>query len=426
MVQALFGLAIIAHGAEPTLMPLGPAWSANSVNAVVFRNDPISSDSKRQYAAYYNADGRVVIASRELGKAEWTSTVTNLRGNVKDAHNAISIIVDGAGYLHVSWDHHDQPLHYVRSDAPGSIEFTDPMPMTGKHEDRLSYPQFFKLPDGNLLFFYRDGGSGRGNLVLNRYDVTTQTWTQLQDNLIDGQGHRNAYWEATVDGRGTIHLAWVWRESPNVASNHDICYARSSDGGKTWQRSDGKRYALPINVATAEIAAAVPQKHELINQTSICADDDGRPIIATYFRDKTGIVQYQLIVNNGAKWTNHQVSHRKTSFSLEGGGSKQIPISRPQVLAATRDGKTKVWMVFRDIERDARVSVSQCDDLSQPKWMFRDLTSFSVKSWEPSFDRARWQRDGVLDLYVQVVGQGDGETLEEIEPQPAQVLEWTP
>ena len=37
--------------------------------------------------------------------------------------------------------------------------------MTGQTENRVSYPQFFRLHDGNLLFFYRDGGSGRAVVV---------------------------------------------------------------------------------------------------------------------------------------------------------------------------------------------------------------------------------------------------------------------
>jgi hypothetical protein len=37
-----------------------------------------------------------------------------------------------------------------------------------------------------------------------------------------------------------------------------------------------------------------------------------------------------------------------------------------------------------------------------------------------------WQRDGVLHLFKQRVGQGEGETLEDVPPQMVSVLEWTP
>ena len=418
---------VLADEKPPLLMPLGPAWAANSVNATVFRNDPVTSHADRQYAAYYNGDGRVVIASRTLGQTDWKNTVTSLTGDVKDAHNGISIMADGQGFLHVSWDHHNHPLRYVRSKSPGSLELTDRMPMTGRNEKSVSYPQFFRMPDGNLIFFYRDGGSGRGNLVLNRYDAKAREWTQVHPNLISGQGKRNAYPQACVDGRGMIHLSWVWRETPDVATNHDLCYARSDDGGKTWTKSDGTAYAVPITAATAEVASPIPQKHELINQTSMCADSDGRPIIATYFRPPgENVPQYFVVHHDGKAWKTVQVSQRTQAFSLSGGGSKAIPISRPQVFATSTGGKTSVGLIFRDAERGSRVSLAHCADLADPKWSVRDLTDLSVGFWEPSYDRARWQRDGVLDLYVQTVGQGDAETLQDVKPQTAYVLEMEP
>lgn len=410
-------------------MNLGPAWAANSINAVVFRNDPITTAGDQQFAAYYDATGHVVLAQRTIGQAEWRTTVTTLTGNIKDAHNAISLVADGAGYLHLSWDHHNNPLHYVRSKSPNTADFGEPQRMTGGHEDMVSYPQFYRQPSGDLLFFYRDGASGNGNLALNRYDPKTQTWQRMFDNLISGEGKRNAYWQADVDRRGTIHVSWVWRESPDVASNHDLCYARSTDGGKTWTKSTGEAYVLPITAATAEIAAKIPQKHELMNQTSMCADDQGRPIIATYFREgDSPVPQYVVVFHDGKAWRRSQVSQRTQPFSLSGGGTKRVPISRPQVVAIERGGKPLTAVIFRDAERGDRVSISQCPDLSaaQPTWTVRDLTEDSVGQWEPSFDRVRWARDGVLDLFVQKVGQGDGETLDKVEPTPARVVEWQP
>jgi predicted lipoprotein with Yx(FWY)xxD motif len=412
---------------EAKLLEVGKGWAANSVNTAVFRTDPITTWKDKQFVAYYDADSRVVIATRTLGNTTWTPTVTSLTGNTKDAHNVISIIADGDGYLHMAWDHHGHPLRYVKSVAPGSIEFTKKIPMTGQFENKVTYPQFFKLADGSLIFLYRDGGSGRGNLALNHYDTKAQKWTQVHSNFISGENQRNAYPQSTVDSKGSIHISWVWRETGNVATNHDVCYARSDDGGKTWCKSDGTPYALPITLATAEIAAPVPQKHELINQTSMCTDSDGHPIIATYFRPEgTTVPQFFVIAHDGKTWRTIQVSNRTTPFSLSGGGSKAIPISRPQVLAKSADGKTSVSVIYRDLERGSKVSASHSADLSSGEWTTRDLTDFGVRFWEPSYDHIRWERDGILNLFVQSTGQGDGEQLEAIEPQPVFVLEWMP
>jgi hypothetical protein len=178
-----------------------------------------------------------VIGKRTLGSTQWTLQTTQYSGKATDAHNTISIIADGEGYLHVSWDHHNNELRYARSVSPGSLQLTDKMPMTGLKEKKVTYPEFYRLPNGNLLFLYRDGGSGNGDLMLNHYDAKTKQWTQLQDGWLNGEGQRNAYWQMTIDKAGTLHISWVWRESPDVASNHDMGYARSKDGGRTWEKS---------------------------------------------------------------------------------------------------------------------------------------------------------------------------------------------
>src|SRR4051812_45671161 len=68
------------RAADPAvrLMPIGDAWAANSVNAAVYRNDPVTTHGDRQYAAYYDCDGRVIVAARTIGETNWTTHVTTL------------------------------------------------------------------------------------------------------------------------------------------------------------------------------------------------------------------------------------------------------------------------------------------------------------------------------------------------------------
>jgi hypothetical protein len=368
-----------------------------------------------------------VLGKRKLGENKWQLKRTPYQGNTSDAHNIISIMVDGEGYLHIAWDHHNNPLHYCRSNQPGSLELTEQMPMTGKFEKEVSYPEFYRMPDGNLLFFYRDGGSGRGNLVINHYNTKAKQWTQLQSNLIDGEGKRNAYWQACVDSKGTIHISWVWRESPDVASNHDLCYARSKDGGKTWEKYTGEKYQLPIKASTAGYAFTIPQKSELINQTSMFADASGNPYIATYWREAgSEVPQYHLVFNNGGKWQMRNLGFRKTPFSLSGTGSKRIPISRPQIVAWPIGKTLAAALIFRDEEQGSKVTAAICKDLSKNKWQLMNLTQTSVGSWEPTYDTELWKEKRVLHLFVQKVEQVDAEGAANIPPQMVEVLEWKP
>lgn len=414
-------------GKEVKSVAVDSGWAANSINAVVFRKNSLASFRDTQYISYYDKDRYVVLGKRKLGERQWQLRRTVYRGNAADAHNSISIMVDGAGYLHMAWDHHNNRLHYVRSLRPGSLELTGELPMTGKVENKVSYPEFYRLPGGNLLFMYRDGGSGQGNLVINKYNIATTQWTQLHNNLIDGQRQRNAYWQAHVDSKGIIHISWVWRESPDVASNHDLCYARSADGGITWERSTGEKYVLPITAASAEYALRIPQKSELINQTSMSADATGRPFIASYWRDSASAVpQYHLVYRGGNGWQTCRLDLRKMSFSLSGGGTKRIPISRPQVMVSGKGRKASVLLIFRDEERGSKVSVAYREKLQAKSWKIRDLTAASVGSWEPTYDTELWKDRGILNLFVQKVEQVDGEGRASLPPQMIEVLEWAP
>lgn len=426
LLQAAAAQSLPPTPPDVRLVPIAEGTARNSVNVAVFRKQSVTTYGDTQYAAFYNADGNVVLARRRLGSDEWEIRKTELKGNIRDAHNAINIGVDGEGVLHVAWDHHNNPLNYRRAARPGSLELVEST-MTGQAESQVTYPEFHNLPDGDLLFLYRDGQSGRGNLAINRWDVQTHTWEHLHSKLIDGENQRNAYWQACTDASGTIHLSWVWRESPDVATNHDLCYARSIDGGRTWLRSDGQPYMLPITAATAEYAARIPQRHELINQTSMTADEQGRPYIATYWRPPGARVpQYFVVYHDGQSWKTSQVSQFNTPFSLSGGGSKRLPLARPQILSRQQDGKLKAYVVFRAEERDNRASIAVCDDLTSGQWHIRDLTHFSLGQWEPTYDATLWLRDHVLHLFVQKVQQVDAEGLSDLGPQMVYVLECKP
>lgn len=425
ILTILTAILCTLSGHAQTLIAVADGWAGNSVNATVFRKNSLVTYQNTQFIAYYNADGYVVLGKRRVDDTKWTLNKTQYKGNVTDAHNTISIMVDGNGYLHIAWDHHGNPLRYAKSITPLALELGEQQPMSGEIESNVTYPEFFRMPNGDLIFMYRDGQSGQGNLVLNHYDVQTKKWTQVQKNLIDGEGKRNAYWQACVDNKGTIHLSWVWRETWDVATNHDLCYAKSDDGGKTWQTSEGKKYTLPINASIAEYICNITQNSELINQTSMTADNYGNPYIATYWREQSSsIPQYHIVYKNGKKWSNVNLGFRQTPFSLKGGGTKRIPISRPQ-LAAKIEGKNNISLIllFRDEERGTKVSMATCNNINKNKWDITDLTDFSVGSWEPSYDTELWRDKGLLHVFIQNVEQVDGEGKSNIPPQQINVLE---
>jgi hypothetical protein len=104
-------------------------------------------------------------------------------------------------------------------------------------------------------------------------------------------------------------------------------------------------------------------------------------------------------------------------------GTKSIPVARPQILVQGKGEKAIVSLLFRDRERDSKVSMATCSDLKTGKWIVTDLTDFSVGDWEPSFDTELWKNKHQLNVFVQKVQQVDGEGLSKVNPERVYILE---
>ena len=403
--------------------PVGLGWAGNSINTVAFRKNAIVSFKGQQFIAYYNVDGYVVIGKRKLNQSNWKLDTTKFQGHVTDAHNSISIAIDGKGFLHLAFDHHGNNLHYCKSIQPMSTQFTELLPMVGSLESKVTYPEFYTLANGDVLFLYRDGSSGNGNLVLNKYSIHTKQWIRLQNNLIDGEGKRNAYWQVATDKKGKIHISWVWRESPDVASNHDMSYAVSRDGGVHWEKSNGEKYCLPIRISNAEKILNIAPASELMNQTSMCVNDTGMPIVASYWKGFDNVPQYQIIFYNGSSWQVKDFGIRKSNFTLSGAGTKSIPISRPQVISWGKGKNIFAGIVFRDKERGNGVTfayapLNDSSTIQVVDWLKQDMGA-----WEPTLDNDLWKREKKLHVFLQKVEQVDGEGVKRVPPEMVSVLE---
>lgn len=412
LLSLISGFAVAATPAPPARMiPIAKGWSGSSINVVANRRHAIFTHDREQFAAFYAADGVMVLAQRHLDDTKWKTTRTRYRGNVADAHNAISIAVDGNGYLHVSWDHHGQPLNYARSEQPLSLVLGPAQSMMGRNETRVTYPEFHLLPDGDLLFLYREGESGNGTLVLNRYATREQRWARIQSELVDGEGQRNAYWGATVDRRGGLHLAWIWRETADVSTNHDIAYAFSPDGGITWKSIEGAARTPPFTAATADYAVGIPANHNLMNSPWVAADMRGRVYITTYWSEKSDDVpQFHVVHHNGRAWATERITSRTQRFTLAGTATRRPPISRGVLLA---EGGAQIpgalHLIYRDDSRGGRALMLSTPQVGSGEWTERTLTTDSLGAWEPLIDPVQWNRLQQVHLLTQNVTQADGD-----------------
>jgi hypothetical protein len=291
-------------------------FSGHPVNfALVTRQD-------RQFAAYYDEDRNMTVASRTLGSTTWTFTrLPTVLG--WDSHNHVAMALDSQNQLHVSGNMHNVPLIYFRSStALDAQSLARVASMVGTNEQSVTYPEFFPGPSDSLIFIYRDGGSGNGNHIFNRW--ASNSWSRLLGTpLTDGQGARNAYPVGPIQGPdGTFHLVWVWRDSPDAATNHDISYVRSSNL-TSWVAGNGSAVTLPITISTPNVIVdPVPSMGGMINNnTKVGFDAEGRPVVGYHKFDANGYTQLYNARYEGDRWVVRQTTDWTYRWNFGGQGT---------------------------------------------------------------------------------------------------------
>lgn len=298
-------------------MVLDQVWSGHPVGFALLTEAP------HQFVAYYDSSRAMVVKHRQLGSDQWDKKVLS-ETTGWDSHNYIALALDSKGHLHVSGNMHVDPLVYFQAGRPYDIQSLERRDsLIGDLEDRATYPKFFSDPDGDLIFTYRDGGSGNGNQIYNRYDPDSGRWSRLLDQpLVDGQGEMNAYLHGPVVGPDAYyHLIWVWRDTPDAATNHDISYARSKDLVH-WEKSDGNAQPLPITIKNCEIIDPVPAGGGMINgNTVIGFDRENRPVVSYHKFGPDGNTQIYNARRSGNGWEIHQATNWDFRWDFGGRGS---------------------------------------------------------------------------------------------------------
>lgn len=321
LLGVLAGVAAEGGGAAPGV-PLvcqrlarvdDDAWPV--FNMASFDQDKVRTFGDFQYSPYWDADKTLVVARRDL--RDNTVQTVRLEGrtltvNPRDGHrNTVVGVSPADGRLHLSWDHHCNPLRYGASRAgfltspPAAMtaaDFEPPRPLLpgSELESMATYPRFLNNPGGALHFIYRQGASGGGDTYVYRYAAESHAWTRVgTTHLFSRRGSyapwensrtRNAYLNDTLfDAQGRLHVTWCYRESGATwASNHDLHYAYSDDGGATWRNNAGAVIAdlpkgNPIELADPGIVVQpIPVFSWLMNQTAMCIDRTGQPHVVTF------------------------------------------------------------------------------------------------------------------------------------------------
>lgn len=269
------------------------------INGLSFQQDAVVTHGTHQYVGYYDAKRRVCLARRELPRGAWEVVrFGDYDFQSQDAHNVISLgICPKDGTIHLAFDHHGHPLHYrvsrkgvatePRASAWGADLFSPVMSYLEPGKPiRITYPRFWQTPDGGLQFCYRRGGSGNGDRMLVDYDPETGAWRDTRQ-IDSGEGRfEDAYGASTsrcsypngydYGPRGRLHATWVWRES-SQGPNHDLMYAYSEDGGRTWRNHRGDALTQPARVDSPGLRVVeIGRGHGLMNTHGQAVDSRGR------------------------------------------------------------------------------------------------------------------------------------------------------
>ncbi|VGO12516.1 hypothetical protein PDESU_01069 [Pontiella desulfatans] len=397
-----------------------------NVNGRTYQRFPMATFKGYQYATYYNGDRHVCLARRKLPDGAWeVIRFTDYTISVSDSHNVVSVgICQKDGTIHLMFDHHKDDLNYRVSNIgvasnPESVTWstalfssiTDNLGSVGSIT-QLTYPTFFNAPNGNLMLYYRYGGSGSGDGMIQEYNGTTHDWTTGLGKFISRSGSysgaysstsRNPYINGISYGGNRLHVSWGWREtSTTSASNHDLNYAYSDDDGRTWRNNAGTQIGttgssfISIN-SPGLIVAPIPQNIGLSNQYTHYAFPDGSCHVMV---EHNNVYQHY--------WRNAAGTWSQGTLSFDG--------SRPK-LCGDDDGN--LFLAYAD-GGNPRIAKG-VPNAGQTAWSWSQVytESGTTEGGEGQIDYSRWESDRILSFYGQEEPPNTGEA-----PSPLHVFDY--
>lgn len=334
---ALLGLAFVlvpGVAAFVDMRETSPSTGTDLRNGRVFIQDNLWSTAHEQYAVWVADDGTPYVGRRPRGDDRWqVVNLAALPGNplgaptADDEHNVYVVAADSLGFVHVIGNMHSAPLRYIRSKEPGDIHAWERATVDGRAA-RATYPRLVGLPDGTLLFWRREGRDDRGSILLDALAPGERRWRHVGTVLAGEATDEGPYLHhVAVDPRsGAVHLLFEWRREAGKRGNNDVGYARSRDGGRSWETSGGHPVATPMAHDTAETVIDTPPAGSgLMNSGGLAVDAEGRPHGVVVFHPDGGRRTIEHVWFDGASWRREPVDRR-------------VADGRPAI-AATRDGR---------------------------------------------------------------------------------------
>jgi hypothetical protein len=121
---------------------------------------------------------------------------------------------------------------------------------------------------------------------------------------------------------GWYHVYWVWRDTPDCSTNHDLSYMKSPDL-KNWYNAFDQSITLPATIDQKSlIVDPIPPKGGIINLAAkLCFDRDKTPLFVYHKYDDAGNLQLYIAKKSDQKWEHHVITDWDYRWEFSGNGS---------------------------------------------------------------------------------------------------------
>jgi hypothetical protein len=280
--------------------------------------------------------------------------------------------------------------------------------MVGVDEESVTYPNFFHDKSGSLLFSYRSGTCGNGNILINRFKPEEGKWERyLEKPLFEGieeNDDRAAYHHWVKGANGDFHFVWMWRWTPMVETSHHICYATTPDL-KNWKNAAGETATLPFRPDDEKVLVDnTPSKGGMHNSRyRLILTKDDEPVIGYVKYDEAGLTQLYLAKFIEGKWISKKISNwgfrwefiEGGAFMTIGGKFSFAGISEHDILAIdweTENGDSGRYTIdletLEHTDEKSKIQAEYPDDLSG------SMTDRSKMSVRLAHDKGGSREDG--------------------------------
>lgn len=394
-------------------------------NFASFQQNAIMTFNGYQYVTYWTDDEKVAIGRKKLPSGNWEELRLDYeRTNgipLSDNHQTISMgICANDGTIHIAYDHHDVPLQYQKSvsglatnpedhlwEGSSFGAMQDYLEGEGTQVTPVTYPRFISKPNGDLLYECRLGQSGNGDSYLWEYSGTTEEWVSLGKYIEGSTVSQNAYINGMhYDATGRLHVSWIWRETPDPQTNHDVYYAYSEDDGRTWLNSDGSAAGTtgtsPMELTTASIQVWTVNKNRgLINQEAQVADTNGGiHILQSYMSNDHA---------NSTNFWQYRIDHADLRHIYQDANGNW----HSDIIAPSARNRSDIAIDQYDnlyvVSGDHRVYFAAASDQWQT-WTALDISKTGLSQNEGFIDRERLLNEHVLS-YLYTSADNDGKIL---------------